>query len=142
MSLFFGGEKKEAVLFSPLEGKITFNGKPAAGAKVKLWFAWQDKEGEFFYYNTDENGFFKIPGHTTTYKETPLAQLVITQEIIVEHEGKPYEMWSMSKMDPSIFSELGGEPINLRCELTNDLTTVRGNHSLGGTACTWDSLNK
>ena len=141
MSLFFGGEKKEAVLFSPLEGKITFEGKPAAGAKIKLWFTWKDKEGESFYYTADENGFFKIPKHTTTYKETPLAQLVISQEITVEHEGKPYEMWVMSKMDSAIFTELGGEPINLRCELTNDLTTIRGNHSLGGTACIWDSLN-
>lgn len=141
MSLFFGGEKKEAVLFSPLEGKLTFNGKPAAGAKLKLWLAWKDKEGESFYYTTDEYGFFKIPQHTTTYRETALAQLVISQEIIVEYEGISHEMWVMSKMDPGIFSELGGKPIDLQCDLPKDLTTIRGKRSLGGTACTWNLLN-
>lgn len=141
MSLFFGGEKVEAVLFSPLEGKLTFNGKPASGAKIKLWFAWKDQEGEFHHYTADENGFFSIPAHTASYKQNFLAQLVISQEITVEHEGQTYEMWVMSKMDPAAFTELGGEAVNLICELTNELTTIRGNHSLGGTACTWDSLN-
>lgn len=36
MAIFFGGEKVEAVLFSPLEGKLTFEGKPASGAKINL----------------------------------------------------------------------------------------------------------
>jgi len=36
MSIFFKGKKVEAVLFSPLEGKMTYQGKPAAGATIKL----------------------------------------------------------------------------------------------------------
>lgn len=138
MSLFFGGEKVEAVLFSSLEGKLTVEGKPAAGAKIKLWFAWKDKEGEFHHYTADDNGFFSIPVHTVSYKQNFLAQLVVSQEITVEHKGKEYEMWSMSKMDPAEFTELGVKPVNLRCELTNELETIRGNNSLGGTVCNWE----
>lgn len=142
MSPFFGGEKKEAVLFSPLEGQITLEGKPASGAKIKLWLAWKDKEGETYNYTTDNNGFFKIPKQTAIYTEDPLAQLVISQEITIEHEGQSYETWVMSKMEPAEFTELGGKPINLICELTNELVTIRGIRSLGGTICTWDSLDK
>ena len=138
MSLFFGGEQTEAVLFSPLEGQLTFEGKPVSGAKIKLWLAWKDKDGESHHYTTDDNGFFSIPVHTASYKENFLAQLVISQEITVEYEGQAYEMWVMSKMDPAEFTELGVKPANLRCELTNELVTIRGNNSLGGTACNWD----
>lgn len=140
MSLFFGGEKVEAVLFSPLEGKLTFNGKPAAGAKLKLWLAWKDKEGEFHDYVTDDQGFFKIPRHVASYKQNPLAQLVVSQEITIDYRGNAYEIWIMSKMDAAEFTELGGRPTNLTCELESELITVRGDGSLGGTACRWESL--
>lgn len=140
MSLFFGGEKKEVVLFSPLEGKITFQGKPLVNAKIKLHLSWKDQTGESFYYTTDKDGFFKIPKHTSEYKESPLAQLVIRQELTVEHSGNTYEMWVMSKMKPAEFTELGGEAVGVVCEISNELTTVRGIGSLGGVACTWELL--
>lgn len=140
---FFGEKKKvDAVLFSPLEGQLTFNGRPASHAKIKLWLAWKDKEGEIYNYTADQNGFFKIPEKTATYTENFLAQLVISQEINVEYDGQSYETWIMSKMDPAEFTELGEKPLNLVCELTNELVTVRGIRSLGGTTCKWDSLDK
>lgn len=138
MSLFFGREKVEAVLFSPLEGQLTFAGKPAAGAKIKLWYSWKDKKGEAFYYTSDDNGFFSIPKHVATYKPFFLAQLVIWQELTVEYKGISHQVWRMSKKDAAEFTELGVNPVNLVCELTNELITIRGNSSLGGTACTWD----
>lgn len=140
--LFSGGEVIEAVLFSPIEGHLTFQGKPAAGAKLRLWLAWKDKEGEFFSYTADEQGFFQIPKHVVSYKQNPLAQLVISQEINVEYQGNTYEIWVMSKRDPAEFTELGGRPENLTCELTTDLRTVRGFRSLGGIACSWHLLKR
>lgn len=140
MSLFFGGPKKEVILFSPIEGTLTFQGTPLANAKIKLHLTWKDQKGETFYYSTNEDGSFKIPQHKSEFKESPLAQLVIRQELTVEHNGNHYEVWIMSKMDPAEFTEFGGEPVGLVCEITNDLTTVRGINSLGGVSCSWKSL--
>ena len=93
MAIFFGGEKVDAVLFSPLEGKLTFEGKPASGAKIHLWIKWKDSKGETFSYTADEEGRFSIPQHNATYKQKAIAQIVITQKINVVHQGASYEIW-------------------------------------------------
>jgi hypothetical protein len=142
MSLFFGGEKVEAVLFSPLEGKLTFNGKPAAGAKIDLWIKWKNTEGEHFDFTADENGFFHIPQKVASYKESALAQIVITQEITVEYSNESYLIWTLSKTSTHQFGELGGKASNLTCELTNDLEAIRTDDILMGTSCSWDSISK
>ncbi len=141
MSLISGKKTQvEAVLFSPLQGHLTFNGKPASRATIKLWLAWEDKKGKNYHFTADENGFFNIPKQTAIHSESSLAQLVISQEIKVTYKGREYEIWSMSKMEPAEFTELGIKPLNLVCELTNEMTTIRGIGSLGGTMCTWESL--
>lgn len=140
MGFFFGGPKVEAILFSPMEGQVTLNGEPAAGARLSLYIAWKDKKGETFEYFTDESGFFKIPRHSVVYRQTILAQLVIAQKITVEYKGTSYDVWVFSKMEPADFTELDGQPINLVCELTNSERIIRGNRSLGGTLFTWSSL--
>lgn len=142
MSLFFGGKEVEAVLISPLQGRITFDGKPASHAKINLWIKWKDQQGETFTYKADENGFFSIPKQTATYRESALAQIVITQEINVEYNNETYLIWTLSKTNTHEFGELGGTPSNMICELTNDMVTIRGGGSLGGMACAWDSLDK
>lgn len=142
MAIFFGGEKVEATLFSPLQGKLTFEDKPASGAKINLWIKWKDSEGETFSYIADEDGMFSIPTHTATYRQRAIAQLVITQIITVEYRNNAFEVWNLSKMDPGIFKELGGKPTNVVCELTSELTVVGGNGLLGGVACKWDSMEK
>ncbi len=142
MSLFFGGEKKEAVLFSPLEGKITFEGKPAAGAKINLWIKWKDAKGENFEFTSDKNGYFQIPQQITTYKENPLAQIVITQEITVEYERESYLIWTLSKTNTHLYGELGGKPQNVTCELTTEEMDAHLENTLMGTLCKWDQLIK
>lgn len=139
----FGKTKKvEAVLFSPLEGQLTLNGKPAANAKIKLWYAWEDKKGSTFHYTTDENGFFEIPKHSAMYKPFFLAQLVISQEITVEYEGASYQIWLGSKRDPAEFAELGLQPKNIVCEMTNEQAIFRGVSSMAATTCIWGLSNK
>ena len=142
MSLFFGGKEVDAVLFSPLEGQITLDGKPASNAKIKLWIKWKDDQGETFNYTADEDGFFKIPKQETTYKESALAQIVITQEITVEYKNESYLVWTLSKTNTHEFGELGGKPSNLICELTNDLEPIRTDSVLMGTVCHWDVISK
>lgn len=141
MSLFFGGKAVEAVLFSPLDGQITLDGRPASQAKIKLWIKWKDEKGEHFTYTADDNGFFHIPKQTATYKENVLAQIVITQEITIEYAGNSYLAWTLSKTNTHEFGELGGKPSKLICELAGDLEPIRTDAVLMGTICRWSGVS-
>lgn len=137
MSLFFGGEKKEAILFSPMKGQLTLDGVPAAGANITLWIKWKNSEGKYFRFVSDENGFFEIPEYKDSYKESAIAQIVITQEITVEYLGEKYLIWALSKTNTHLFGELGGAPKGLKCELKSDLEPTRSNDVLIATNCQW-----
>lgn len=138
MAPFLGGKEVEAVLFSPLEGKLTFEGQPVADAEIKLWIRWEDQEGKTYTYTTDNHGWFSIPEHTATYKQSALSRLVVVQKISVNYKGSDHLIWNLSKMNGEKFGELGENPVNLRCELTSELQTFRTDNTLGGIACTWD----
>ena len=142
MSFFFKGEEVEAVLFSPMEGKITHQGKPAADAKLKLWTAWKDKTSETEFYYADEHGYFSIPKKTVIYKHTPLAQLSIGQEVTVEYQGKEFLIWKAGKSSLHLFGELGGQPVGFICELTNENMNAHLDHALIETRCEWRQLNQ
>ena len=142
MSFLFGGEKVEAVLFSPLEGKITYESKPASGAVLKLWIAWKDQDGETKNFNTDENGNFSIPIQTIEYRSSPLAQISIAQIITVEYNGSEYEIWKAGKSSTNLYAELGGRPENLVCELTKEEMDTHLDNSLLETLCVWTNLDK
>ena len=138
----FKSKTGEVVLFSPLEGIMTFQGKPAAGAKIRRWVAWKDKLGETDEFTVACNGSFTLPLKKTIYRDNPMAQLVITQSLTVLFEGKEFSIWNLSKMENDLFTELGGEPNNFTCELTSEERTIHGYRSLGGTLCSWDSFVK
>jgi hypothetical protein len=142
MSLFFGGEKVEAVLFSPLEGKLTFNGKPASGAKIKLWLAWKDEEGESEFFTADENGYFSIPKKSVVYKQSPLAQISIGQLVTVYFNNQEILIWRGGKSKTHLYSELGGRPEGVTCELTKENLDPHLDFALIKTRCIWNSLNK
>lgn len=143
MSLFFGDKKKvEAVLFSPLNGKLMFHGKPASGAKIKLWLAWKDQEGEYEYFTADEDGYFSIPKRTALYDESPLFQISIGQMVTVEFKGQEYVIWRGGKSTTHLYGELGGRPENVICEITKDEMHTYLEHSLLETSCEWSNLIK
>ncbi|MGQ9425240.1 DUF6795 domain-containing protein [Gilvimarinus sp. F26214L] len=137
----FKGADAEAVLFSPLEGKLTFEGKPAAGATLKVWIKWDDPEGSTETFTADEAGFFSLPRKTGHYKDNPLVELVITQEITASYQGQDFLIWTASKSNTHEYGELGGKPVGLTCELTGDMRGIRTDEVLMGTVCTWDSLD-
>jgi len=142
LNLFNKGKKIEAVLFSPLEGVITFEGQPASGAKIKRNVAWKDKEGETDNFTADENGYFSIPIKTAEYRDSPYAQISIGQTITVEFKGKEYEIWQTGKSSTHLYGELGGRPVNLVCELTKEKMDSHLGFSLLGTLCVWSELDQ
>lgn len=140
MSLFFGGEQVEAVLFSPLEGHLTFQGKPAAGATLLLWTAWKDKTGETDAFTANNDGYFSIPAKIVTYQQNPLSQFSVGQRMTVTYQGKEYLIWRGGKSNTHLYGELGGRPQDLTCELTNPDMEAHVEYALIETLCKWNRL--
>ncbi len=138
----FSKAEEEVVIFSPMIGKITLNGKPVSKAKIERWLKWKDEEGERDYFATDESGQFSIPIKKDFVRLSSISQFVMAQEVRVFVGGEKFDFWIMSKRNKDEFGELGGKPVNFRCELTDDLVRVEVDDGLLGTSCTWDSIDK
>lgn len=138
MSILFG---KEAVLFSPLEGRITFGGEPAHNAEIVRVIKWKDDTGETETYSTDQNGYFALPLKKRKVRAPPFAELVIVQSIFVRYAGQEVQIWGRTKRGIELYGELGGKPSNLRCELTDEVEYLDMQDGLFGTLCKWDGLH-
>ncbi len=139
MSLLLG---TEVVLFSPMEGKITFEGKPAANAKIVRKVIWKGDEGETDIFYTAENGEFKLPIKKTRARIPLLAEFVLTQELDVFYADREFSIWVKAKQDLNEYGELGGKPHNFRCELTDKRVRLEDFNGLFGTSCKWDFIEK
>lgn len=144
MSLLNKPEEK-IVLGSRMEGHITFGGKPVVGAKIERLIKWKDDVGEKDYTSTDKNGYFKLPKIEIVEKLSKFTQFSTSQDLIVHHNNVKFDIWTVGRMSKTEFSELGGIPINFRCDLTDEDEPLRINGSLIMTRCKWDeikSINK
>src|SRR5690625_2147176 len=68
----FSRPTEELVICSEMRGKLTFQGQPAAGAKIVRWSAWKDHEGESETFYADEHGNFLLPEKRAVVKKGPL----------------------------------------------------------------------
>lgn len=137
---FFSGT--DVVLFSPMEGKMTFEGKPAAGAKIVRTIIWKGDEGETDIFYTSEDGTFTLPIKRANVRIPMLAEFVLTQEITVFYNEQEFDMWFKAKQELGEYGELGGKPYNFRCELTDELVRLEDFNGLFGTSCKWDFIEK
>jgi hypothetical protein len=138
MSLFSG---EDVCVFSSMQGMVTLNGKPVAGAKLRRVVTWKDKKGESDSTETDAEGRFEFPAMMRTLKQMLPAQFVAHQSIYVIYNDTEYHIWEMGKTSKQENSELGHVADNLTCELTDELEPYP--EAPGGlllTVCKWDSM--
>lgn len=138
----FQKPQQEVVLFSPMEGVITLNGKTVNAARVELFLKYEDNDGEKESFTTDSIGKFFIPAKKDVVKLSTISKFVVAQEIRVHVKDTEYLIWTMGKGDVSEYGELSGKPVNLRCELTDAMVRVEVEDGLLGTSCKWDLINK
>lgn len=138
MSLIKG---KEVYVFSAMEGTITYQGKPAAGAKIVRTVRWKDEKGESDSTIVGENGEFSLPPMKRTLRQILPSQFVAHQSIHVHFEGEDYHIWEMGKISEKENSELDGIPSNFRCELTEEFVGVDVRFGVLITSCKWDAVN-
>jgi hypothetical protein len=134
--------EEEVVLCSPMEGRITYEGKPAVGAKIIRSIKWKDDTADIDTVYTNDKGRFNLPKLSEKVKLQKINQFVVHQEITINFNGEQYYMWVMGKIGKNLYSELGGKPVNFRCELTDELIRVESDDGLLGTPCKWDSIEK
>jgi hypothetical protein len=137
---FFSGT--DVVLFSPMEGKMTFEGKPAAGAKIVRTIIWKGDEGETDIFYTSEDGTFTLPIKRANVRIPMLAEFVLTQEVSVFYADQEFTIWVKRKEELGKYGELNGKPTNFRCELTDEEVYLEDFNGLFTTSCKWDSIEK
>ena len=89
----------EVVLFSSMEGKLTYKGKPAANAKIVRHLIWKDEVGEKEDFFANENGEFFLPIKKEKVRIPLLEEFVISQEICVYFLDKKFDIWGISKLN-------------------------------------------
>lgn len=139
---FLSKPEEKVVLFSPMEGVITFNNKPASGAKIERKVSWKDTKGEIDSSVTDENGKFILSVLEENVQLSKISQFVVSQELSVYYHGEKFLIWTMGKSSKLLYGELEGKPVNLTCELTDEEVPYRFDDALLMTVCKWDSIDK
>lgn len=137
---FFTKPEEEVVLGSPIKGLITYKSEPAVNAKLERTIKWQDDVGETYSVTTDESGRFDLPIKKAKVKLSTISMFVMSQEIYVHYNNEKYLIWTIGKSSKVLYGELGGEPTNFRCELTDEVVAVEVKDGLLGTSCVWDSI--
>ncbi len=130
-------------LFSAMEGTLTFQGKPAAGAKVVRQIE-VDKKEKPDVVIADDEGRFSFSTINRKVRQSFLTEFVVRQELFVHYQGQEYKIWHMSKGGGPEYEEFGGNKlVNVRCEITDELSYgVEIENGLLVTSCVWDGINK
>lgn len=140
MSFLSKSEGVEVVLFSAMSGTLTFNGELAVGASLERRVKWDDGGGIVETLEIGEDGFFSFELLTANLELNPLNKLVVNQDIVATYRNEEYDIWIMGKTDHTKDTEVGGKPINFRCELTDPIARVETSSGLLGTICKWDGV--
>ncbi len=135
-AMFFG-KTITVYPFSGFEGQLFHKGQPAAHAKIRRTYNW-DGDTHEEVIEADEQGRFKFDSISVETKES-LVQFVSDQHVHVDFDGASFEIWDCGKLAKGEFAEFGGEPKNLRCEITDDSKSFQLPLGFASSNCTWDT---
>ena len=111
--------EQEILLFSPLKFKILSDDKPVSKTPVRLWLK-LGKQEFIHNYRSTVDGIVTIPRieHKIAEDNLPNPDNPIYQEIaIATPSSKP--VWMMFKINQEEYSELGGVPQIVECDLSD-----------------------
>ncbi|MBT1063891.1 hypothetical protein KJY73_09925 [Bowmanella sp. Y26] len=121
-------------MFTQVEGVVLLNGQPVQGAEVISSYDWSAKnEKKSKTVKTDENGKFHFP----EWKSQCLLSLffpmqpVISQKIIIIHNGNEYTAWRNIKNSYGNGDEVGVSPIKITCNLESRFSEKHKNGHYG-----------
>lgn len=130
----------DVVLFSPMQSRLTYQGKPAAGAKIVRHLIWKDEIGEKEIFYANETGDFDLPTKKDKLRIPMLGEFVIAQQLSVIFDDTEYIIWYKGSSGFDKHSGLGGYLKNVRCELTDESVRIKEFNALFTSSCKWDSI--
>lgn len=107
-------------LFSAVRGTVVQKGKPVEGAVVEREYFWHLKDQQVVEeVKTNAKGEFEFPEATgSSFLGSFLPhEPNVRQTIQIKLGGQTYMAWAYYKSNYDRFSELGGKPISLVCDL-------------------------
>lgn len=129
---------KKVCLFSETAGIVTRDGAPVSGVEVMRAHQWNDGR-KTTTTTTGPDGRFHFPAVEDRSLSGFLpGEVVIEQEITLRHEGRDYLAWQTAKRNFDVDGELGGRPLDLRCELTAEHTVREIGDAVIRGICTFD----
>ena len=124
-------------LFSGMSGVITLDGAPVKNAKITRIVDYEKKESD--ETSTNEKGEFSLaPISKRTVAKLLPQEFVVSQQLIVDYEGKRYEIWNGIKRNSDENSESRGKPLVVACELNSEEKYIKVNNSPIFSLCSWD----
>jgi len=129
------GEK--VCLFSGFTGQLLLNGEPANDAEITRKYEWKNKETRDLI-TADAQGKFAFESVWESSRGF-VVQFVSHQELFVNYQGKGYQIWTGGKLLEEENAEFGGSnPVNLTCELSEEMRRVDMELGFIGTSCRWE----
>ncbi|MCH8499854.1 MAG: DUF4198 domain-containing protein [Marinobacter sp.] len=123
-------------VFSEVTGVIRLQGQPVEGATVVRTHDYRKAVSD--QATTDADGAFAFPAaFERAWTSILPIELVIAQRLTVSYQGQDYLIWSNTKRSKAENTELGGLPLTLTCELTDELRLHREFGSILRTNCVW-----
>ncbi len=124
-------------VFSGVKVVVLQRGKPVVGAEVTRISEWQKQKLEKTV--TDSRGQFSFPDlfENSLAGIIPFTEFVASQQILVRVGTENFEIWANGKRSAKKNSELGGIPLELVCELNDNVRLVEEFGSLLVTNCRW-----
>jgi hypothetical protein len=132
MSFFNPGK---TCVFSHVAAQLTLDGEPLKNETVIRRWEWKELRED--QTQTDEQGYFELPAvfELSATRFLPI-EIVIGQELFVVIDGEEHKFWANAKRAPEENSELKGVPIELSCDLHDEMK-VHGEYGLLQTLCKW-----
>ena len=125
-----------AVLFSPVELQLIRNDLPVVGVEVRREVSWRGAIVEKAITDTEGVVTFDALRRFSFTSFLPM-ELVVPQYISAVIDGKELELWLNTKRDGALNAELGGMPLKLRCNLSDELSLYEAYGSLLSSRCHW-----
>lgn len=118
-----------------VKGAVTQNGEAVVGAKVKRTLIYNDKTYTATTVSQADGGFsFPAQDVSSVMKLLP-AELVVTQKITINVDGKDYLAWETVKRDDN--DGLVSKLAQLKCELSDESQAYEDERSVIVGICRW-----
>ncbi len=110
----------DAVLFDPVEGLLTFEGKPAAGAKITRFVRLRQDELVEDKIVANEKGEFNFPVKIQTIRISPIAIYEVLKFITVDYAGQKIYISNKDEDRFTMNIDQHVKPLKLQYELTDE----------------------